>query len=99
MRIEELKQAKDERPFRPFSIRMADGRKVPVTHPDAIAWEADPDDSTGEPAAPFTAVCIVPGGRWVVIELALITALEFQPQGGEGKAKKKGKGKDKGGAP
>jgi hypothetical protein len=95
MRIEELKRAKDERPFRPFSIRMADGRKVPVTHPDALAWEANFDDETGEPAAPFTVVCVVPGGGWVVIDLALITALEFQPQGGEGKAKKKGKDKGK----
>jgi hypothetical protein len=97
MRIEELKRVKDERPFRPFVIRMADGRKVPVTHPDALAWEADRDDETGEPEAPFTAVCIVPGGGWVIIELALITALELQPPDGEGKTKKKGKGKDKGG--
>jgi hypothetical protein len=93
--VEELKRAKDERPFRPFSIRMADGRKVPVTHPDALAWDADRDDETGEPTAPFTAVCIVPGGGWVIIELALITALELQPPDGEGKAKKK----DKGGTP
>jgi hypothetical protein len=97
VRIEELKRAKDERPFRPFSIRMADGRKVPVTHPDAIAWEADRDDETGETTAPFTAVCIVPGGGWVIIELALITALEFRPPDGGGKAKKKGK--NKGGTP
>ena len=41
MRIEELKKAKDERPFKPFLIRMADGREIPVRHPDAVAWEGD----------------------------------------------------------
>ena len=38
MKIEELKKAKDRRPFQPFLIRMADGREIEVRHPDAIAW-------------------------------------------------------------
>jgi hypothetical protein len=93
VRIEELKQAKDERPFRPFSIRMADGKEIPVSHPDAIAWEADVDED-GEAEPPFTAVCVVPGGGWEVIELSLITSLGFAPAA---KGKGKNKGKNKGG--
>ena len=53
MKIEELKKAKDRRPFQPFSIRMADGREIEVRHPDAVAWE----DANAR-----TAVCIVRGG-------------------------------------
>ena len=48
MRIEELKKAKDQRPFRPLMIRMADGREVEVRHPDAVAWYED---------APRVAIC------------------------------------------
>jgi hypothetical protein len=66
MRIEELKKAKDQRPFVPFLIRMADGRELEVRHPDAVAW----DDGS-----PRTAVCVPPGGGWEVIEVALITSL------------------------
>ena len=69
MRIEELKKAMDERPFRPFSIRMADGRKIQITHPDTVAWESDRARS---------AFCIVPGGGWEIIDIALATSLDMQ---------------------
>ena len=96
MRLEELKRAKDERPFRPFVIRMADGKEVPVTHPDAVAWEAPVvDEDNGEVEEPDVAFCIVPGGNRIVIDLALVTALELAPFESQGKAKKKGKGKGK----
>jgi hypothetical protein len=97
MKIEELRKAKDERPVRPFVIRMADGKEVPVSHPDAIAWEAAiPDEDNGEVDEPDVAFCVVPGGNRIVIDLALVTALELSPFESEGKAKKKGKGKNKG---
>jgi hypothetical protein len=101
MNIQEIKDAKDQRPFQPFQIRMADGREITVTHPDAIAWntpvEADEEDEdNGEAAEPLTAVCVIPGGRRVVIELALVTSLELAPAESEGKGKSRGKGKGKG---
>ncbi|MGO9596728.1 MAG: hypothetical protein ACLP7Q_01755 [Isosphaeraceae bacterium] len=65
MRIEELKKAKDQRPFRPFMIRMADGREVDVRHPDAVAWYED---------APRVAICATKDG-WEVIEVGLVTSL------------------------
>jgi hypothetical protein len=33
VKIDELKKAKDQRPFQPFHLRMADGREIQVTHP------------------------------------------------------------------
>jgi hypothetical protein len=66
MRFEELRRAKDQRPFQPFLIRMADGREIRVRHPDAIAWD---------PEHPRTAICVLPGGDWEYIDIALITSL------------------------
>jgi hypothetical protein len=87
MRIEELKQIKDQRPFQPFMIGMADGREIPVRHPDAIAWEADEEEDNGQAEEPLTLVCVLPGGRWENIELALVRSLAFPPQI-EGKSKR-----------
>ncbi len=69
MKIEDLKKAKDQRPFQPFLIRMADGREVRVSHPDAIAWG---------PELPRIALVVVPDGGWEVIDIALITSLGVQ---------------------
>src|SRR5262249_22722659 len=66
MRIEELRRAKDQRPVRPFMIRMADGREIQVRPPDAIAWG---------PEHPRTATCVLPNGGWEYINFALITSL------------------------
>ena len=37
MTIEQLKAAHSAVPFRPFTIRMADGRTFPVSHPEFMA--------------------------------------------------------------
>jgi hypothetical protein len=66
MRIEELREAKNRRPFQPFLIRMAEGREIQVRHPDAIAWG---------PEHPRTAICVLPDGDWEYIDIALITSL------------------------
>jgi hypothetical protein len=64
--IAELKKAKDQRPFQPFTIEMTDGRNIPVRYPDAIAWDVD---------ARRIAVCALPGGGAAVIDVSLATAL------------------------
>jgi hypothetical protein len=66
MRIDELKKAKDQRPFQPFLIEMEDGRAMPVRHPDAVAW--DPDRAR-------IAVRTLQGGGWEVIDVALVKSL------------------------
>lgn len=37
MTTEQFKSTLHLQPFRPFTIRMADGRSFPVTHPDFVA--------------------------------------------------------------
>jgi hypothetical protein len=69
VKIDELKKAKDQRPFQPFHVCMADGREIQVTHPDAVAWHPD---------TPRIAVFIVPGGGWEIVDVALITSLGGQ---------------------
>lgn len=73
MRIDDLKKAKDRRPYQPFQIRAADGREIAVTHPDAIAW--------GVAGSARTVVCVLPGGRWEVINSGSITSLHMPAPG------------------
>jgi hypothetical protein len=65
MKIEELKQIKDRRPFVPFTIVTGDGREIPIRHPDAVAW----DDTR-----PRLALA-VSGGNQYWIDVALITVI------------------------
>jgi hypothetical protein len=71
MRTKELKKAKDQRPFQPFLTGMADLHDIPVQHPDAVAW----DEGNAR-----TAHCVPPGGHWVRVDVALITALAEAPR-------------------
>jgi hypothetical protein len=41
MTIAELKPIVGRRPFRPFSLLMADGRELPVRHPNQLGWRGD----------------------------------------------------------
>ncbi len=70
MRIEELKKAKDVRPFRPFLIRMADGREIEVRHPDAVSWGGEKGRIVSY---------ISPADDWEVIDIALVTSLGSVP--------------------
>ena len=66
MKIDEIRRAKNQRPFSPFVIRMADGNEIKITHPDAVAW--------GEPDNPRVLTAISGRERYWV-EVALITAI------------------------
>jgi hypothetical protein len=67
MRLDDLREIQNRRPFEPFEIHLADGRGIPVGHPDALAWE-------GSDFAPVLYV-VLGGGRWEVINFAAITSL------------------------
>ena len=41
MRLDDLRQTKNTRPFEPFVISLADGQEIPVSHPDSLAWEGE----------------------------------------------------------
>jgi hypothetical protein len=66
VRIQDLRQAKDRRPFEPFGIHLADGREIAVSHPDALAWS---DEDAPELLA------ALPGGAWEAIDVAAIVSL------------------------
>jgi hypothetical protein len=69
MTIEQLRTAYEARPFRPFLIQLADGRQVPVLSPEFLA------------AAPSgrTIVVFQQNDAFHVIDLLLVTDLEFKP--------------------
>jgi hypothetical protein len=67
MRLDDLKEAKGRRPFEAFDIHLADGRAIPIGHPDAIAWQ-------GPDFAPVLHV-VLADGRWEVVNFAAITSL------------------------
>jgi len=74
MRLEDIRAAKDTRPFEPFEIHLADGRALTVGHPDALSWE-------GPDFAPVLYL-VLAGGRWERIHFAAITALSGREPAG-----------------
>jgi hypothetical protein len=81
MKIEEVRNAKNQRPFEPFLLRMADGREIEIRHPDAMAWDGD---------QPRILHCVMPGGGWVKVDLALVTSLAEAPARSAPKKRRKG---------
>jgi hypothetical protein len=67
MRLDDLKEVKNRHPFEPFAIHLADGREIPVGHPDALAWQ-------GPDFAPVLHV-VHADGRWEVVYFAAITSV------------------------
>ena len=67
MTIEQLNNAKNGLPFRPFTIRLADGRSFLVRHPDFLS------------RSPSGRTIIVHGENdsYSVLDLLLVTELEF----------------------
>jgi hypothetical protein len=53
------------RPFRPYRLKTAGGREIAVTHPEAIAYDGE-----------RTAVVVLPGDRWEIIDIGLIESVE-----------------------
>lgn len=66
MTIEQLKTVLRQQPFKPFTIRMADGRTFPVTHPDFVA-----PSPTGR-----TVIVYQPDDSFSVLDLLLMTELQ-----------------------
>jgi hypothetical protein len=77
MTIAGLKTAKHARPFRPFTIELADGRRIPVRYPDAVVWI----ESSGR------VFCAVLDGSVVAFDLAEATGLVWSDaEGGDADA-------------
>lgn len=69
MTIEKLRAAYQEKPFRPFVLHLADGRAIPVLSPEFIL---------ALPSGRTVVVC-QPDDTMNIIDLLLVTDLEFRP--------------------
>jgi len=80
-----IRNALHRQPFQPFSIRLADGRSVPVGHPDFVA------------VGTRRAIVVAEDNSWSVVEPLLIVSLDYaspdaKPGGnGSGRSGKKRK--------
>jgi hypothetical protein len=80
MTIEQVRHLHNSQPFQPFVIHLADGRAVPVHHREFMMTV--PSGRTILVAQPDDTVNI--------IDLLLVTDIEFKPNGnGAGKRRKK----------
>jgi hypothetical protein len=66
MTIEKIRDLYNAQPFQPFIIHLADGREIPVRHPDFVA--AEPSGRT--------AIVYQPDDSHNIIDLLLVTDLE-----------------------
>lgn len=66
MDIGGIRQALHRQPFEPFTIRLADGRGLPVPHPDLVAL------------GPLRVVVVAEDNSWTVLEPMLVVSLDYQ---------------------
>lgn len=79
MTIEKIKELYGAKPFQPFVLHLADGREIPVHHPEFMI------------VAPSgrTVVVIQPDDRLNIIDLLLVTDVELKPsRNGAGRRRK-----------
>jgi hypothetical protein len=69
MTTEQLRTAHRSKPFRPFNIRMADGRTFSIPHPDFLSVSP-----VGR-----TVVIYHPDDSASIVDLLLMTELELSP--------------------
>jgi hypothetical protein len=69
MTIEQLREAHQARPFKPFTICLADGRQIPVPHPEFL-WSP--------PGASRTFVVATSNGTFRIVDLLVVSFLDFE---------------------
>lgn len=80
MDIPGVREALHKQPFEPFAIRLADGRSLPVPHPDFVAL------------TPRRVIVGAEDDSWSVVEPILIVSLDYespQTKGGNGRGAKR----------
>jgi hypothetical protein len=65
MDLQGIREALQRQPFEPFSMRLADGRSVLVTHPEAVA------------VGRRRVIVVRPDDSWLVLEPLLIVSLDY----------------------
>ena len=78
MTVDQLRAAYEMQPFRPFIIHLADGREIAVPSREFIYL------------LPFGRTIIVaqPDGTFSIVDLLLVTEVEFKPINGVGKRRR-----------
>jgi len=80
MDIAGIREALRKQPFEPFTIRLADGRSLPVPHPDFVA------------IGPRRIVVVAEDDSWSIVEPLLIVSLDqgtTKPGRGNGGTRRK----------
>jgi len=78
MTLEEFRNTINVRPFRPFTIHLADGRSIPVLSHEYIARSP-----TGRTFAVYDAE-----GHYCIVDLLLVTELKVEAENGSRRRKK-----------
>jgi hypothetical protein len=81
MRYEDLQEAHRATPFKPFDICVADGRRYPIPHPDFLLFL---------PTNQRTVIAATQEGTGAMLDVMMITALDFEGLGKSKKRKKAG---------
>ncbi|HEV2969779.1 MAG TPA: hypothetical protein VGY55_07300 [Pirellulales bacterium] len=71
MTIEQLRHIHSRRPFQPFDIYLADGRSLPVEHPEFLS-----QSPTGR-----TVAVGLEDGTHEIVDLLLVTSLKMRANG------------------
>jgi hypothetical protein len=79
MTMEQLQRAHHSQPFVPFLLHMADGRDIAVDHPECMAYH---------PESGRTAVITLPNDGWEVVDVLMVTSMEFRAANGSRKRRK-----------
>jgi hypothetical protein len=77
MNLDGLRTALRREPFHPFAIRQADGRSLPVRHPEFVA------------VGPRLVLVAHEDDSWSIIEPLLIVSLDSLPAGSGGNGKRR----------
>jgi hypothetical protein len=80
MTIEQLRQLHLRRPFQPFDVHLADGRALPVEHPEFLSQS---------PMGRTIAIGLADGTHEIV-DLLLVTSLKLRANGAERRRKARG---------
>jgi hypothetical protein len=64
-----IREALRRQPFEPFTMRLADGRSLPVPHPEFVAVH------------PRRVIVIAEDASWSVVEPLLVVSLDYGSQG------------------
>lgn len=84
MTIDQLRKAASARPFFPFTVSLGDGRKFRVGHPEKIMIT---------PEATRTFIVAESGEDYSIIDLLLVTSIDYKQRGSRSKANGRSNGK------